>query len=145
MWLEYKDIKDKSKWISVSKLTHATNLVSDFHIIYLAKPSLLPLSWSNCYNSFLASIYFQQKYFFLSIFCLFFCYSDLTPVSAYFFFSVCWTFTSILYFFNYSILFLTHIVRYKTTKKTHNSVVITNKTNYSSKRQTIRYNLTSPH
>ena len=83
---------------------------------------------------------FNRNIFFLSIFCLFFCYFDLTPVSIYFysvFFSVCWTFTSILYFSNHFILFLTHIVRYKTTKKTHNSVVITNKTNYFSKRQTI--------
>ena len=91
---------------------------------------------------------FNRNIFFLSIFCLFFCYFDLTPVSIYFysvFFSVCWTFTSILYFSNHYILFLTHIVRYKTTKKTHNLVVITNKTNYFSKRQTIRYNLISPH
>ena len=43
IWLEYEDTKDKSEWIPVSKLTHATNLVSYFHIIYPTKPSLLPL------------------------------------------------------------------------------------------------------
>ena len=43
IWLEYEDTEDKSKWIPTSKLTHATNLVSDFHIAYSAKPSLLLL------------------------------------------------------------------------------------------------------
>jgi len=44
IWLEYEDTEDDSEWISASKLTHASNLVSDFHITYLAKPSPLPLS-----------------------------------------------------------------------------------------------------
>ena len=43
IWLEYEDTEDKSKWIPTSKLTHATNLVSDFHIAYSAKSSLLLL------------------------------------------------------------------------------------------------------
>jgi len=43
IWLEYEDTGDKSEWIPVSKLTHATNLVSDFHITYPAKPCPLPL------------------------------------------------------------------------------------------------------
>jgi len=47
IWLGYEDTGDKSKWISASKLTYATDLVSDFHITYPAKPSLLPLSWSH--------------------------------------------------------------------------------------------------
>ena len=37
--LGYKDIKDESKCISISKLTHTTDLISDFHITYSAKLS----------------------------------------------------------------------------------------------------------
>ena len=44
IWLEYKDTGDKSEWIPVSELSHAANLVSDFHIAYLAKSGPLPLS-----------------------------------------------------------------------------------------------------
>jgi len=44
IWLEYKDTGDKSKWIPVSELTHAIDLVSDFHIAYPAKPGPYPLS-----------------------------------------------------------------------------------------------------
>ena len=43
IWLGYKDTEDKSEWISISELTHAANLVSDFYITYSAKPSPLPL------------------------------------------------------------------------------------------------------
>ena len=48
IWLGYEDTGDEYEWITVSKLIHTINLVSDFHIIYPAKPSLLPLSWSPC-------------------------------------------------------------------------------------------------
>ena len=48
IWLGYEDTGDKSKWIPASELSHAADLVSDFHIIYPAKPSPLPLSWSCC-------------------------------------------------------------------------------------------------
>ena len=48
IWLGYEDTRDKSKWIFASELSHAVDLVSDFHIAYPAKPSPLPLSWS-CY------------------------------------------------------------------------------------------------
>jgi len=44
IWLGYEDTGDKSKWILASKLTHATDLVSDFHITYPAKPGPLLLS-----------------------------------------------------------------------------------------------------
>ena len=44
IWLGYEDIGDKSEWIPISKLTHAADLVSDFHIAYSTKPSSLPLS-----------------------------------------------------------------------------------------------------
>jgi len=44
IWLGYEDTGDKSKWIPTSKLTHATDLVSDFHIAYPTKPGSLPLS-----------------------------------------------------------------------------------------------------
>ena len=44
IWLGYENTGDKFEWISISELTHATDLVSDFHIIYPAKSSPLPLS-----------------------------------------------------------------------------------------------------
>jgi len=44
IWLEYEDTGDESEWIPVSKLTHAADLVSDFHITYPTKPGSLPLS-----------------------------------------------------------------------------------------------------
>ena len=44
IWLGYEDTEDESKWILVSKLTYATDLVSDFHITYPTKPGPLPLS-----------------------------------------------------------------------------------------------------
>ena len=44
IWLGYEDIGDESEWIPASKLSHAVNLVSDFHIAYSAKPGPLPLS-----------------------------------------------------------------------------------------------------
>ena len=44
IWLGYEDTGDESKWIPVSELTHATDLVSDFHIAYPTKPGPLPLS-----------------------------------------------------------------------------------------------------
>ena len=43
IWLGYEDTGDESEWISASELTHATNLVSDFHITYPANPSSLLL------------------------------------------------------------------------------------------------------
>ena len=44
IWLGYEDTGDKSEWIPTSELSHAANLVSDFHIAYPAKPGPLPLS-----------------------------------------------------------------------------------------------------
>ena len=44
IWLEYEDTRDESEWITASELTHAADLVSDFHIAYPAKPSPLLLS-----------------------------------------------------------------------------------------------------
>ena len=44
IWLVYEDTGDESKWISASKLSHAVDLVSDFHIAYPTKPGPLPLS-----------------------------------------------------------------------------------------------------
>jgi len=42
--LGYEDTGDESEWIPTSKLTHAADLVSDFHIIYPTKPGPLLLS-----------------------------------------------------------------------------------------------------
>jgi len=44
IWLWYEDTGDESEWIPTSKLTHAADLVSDFHIAYPAKLGPLPLS-----------------------------------------------------------------------------------------------------
>ncbi len=44
IWLEYEDTGDESEWIPASELTHAVDLVSDFHIAYPTKPGPLPLS-----------------------------------------------------------------------------------------------------
>jgi len=44
IWLGYQDTRDKSEWISISKLTHAANLVSDFYIVYSTNSSPLLLS-----------------------------------------------------------------------------------------------------
>ena len=39
IWLGYEDTGDESKWIPTSKLTHAADLVSDFHRPELCKVS----------------------------------------------------------------------------------------------------------
>ena len=41
IWLGYEDTGDESEWIPTSELTHATDLVSDFHIAYPTKPGPL--------------------------------------------------------------------------------------------------------
>ena len=43
IWLGYENTEDESEWIPTSKLTHAADLVSDFHITYPTKPSPLLL------------------------------------------------------------------------------------------------------
>ena len=44
IWLGYEDTRDESEWIPTSELSHAADLVSDFHIAYSTKPSPLLLS-----------------------------------------------------------------------------------------------------
>jgi len=44
IWLGYEDTGDESEWIPVSELSHAADLVSNFHIAYPTKLSPLPLS-----------------------------------------------------------------------------------------------------
>ena len=48
IWLGYEDTGDESEWIPISELSHAANLVSNFHIAYPTKPGPLPLSWKHC-------------------------------------------------------------------------------------------------
>jgi len=43
IWLGYEDTGDESEYIPTTELTYATDLVSDFHIAYLAKSGPLPL------------------------------------------------------------------------------------------------------
>jgi len=42
--LGYEDTGDESEWISILELTHISNLVFNFHIIYFNKSSPLSLS-----------------------------------------------------------------------------------------------------
>ena len=62
IWLGYEDTGDESEWISTSELTHAADLVSNFHITYPTKPSPLPLFWSRCYTCPLPLCIFQQGF-----------------------------------------------------------------------------------
>jgi len=73
IWLGYEDTKDKSEWIPTSELSYATDLISDFHIVYPTKPSPLSLSQSCC-NTCSLPLYTSNRdyYYFLSIFYLFF-------------------------------------------------------------------------
>ena len=41
IWLGYEDTGDKSECISIFELSHAADLVSDFHIAYPTNPSPL--------------------------------------------------------------------------------------------------------
>ena len=43
IWLGYKDTRDKSEWISTLELTHSSDLISNFHLAYPNKSSLLSL------------------------------------------------------------------------------------------------------
>ena len=73
IWLEYEDTRDESEWIPASELSHATDLVSNFHIAYPAKPGPLPLSWSCCCICSLSLYISNSDYFpslISSIFCL---------------------------------------------------------------------------
>ena len=54
IWLGYEDTRDESEWIPTSELSHAADLVSDFHIAYSTKPSPLLLSWICCCICFLS-------------------------------------------------------------------------------------------
>ena len=43
IWLEYKNTEEESDWLSISKLAHVSNIISNFHQAYPDKSSLLPL------------------------------------------------------------------------------------------------------
>jgi len=67
IWLEYENTENKSEWISTSELTYVINLLSNFHIIYSTKLSLL-LCHNNavyfvCFNLTLAFMYFLWGFF----------------------------------------------------------------------------------
>jgi len=73
IWLGYENTGDESKWIPASKLTHAADLVSDFHTAYPTKLGSLPLSWSCCCICSLSPCFSNGDYFpslISSIFCL---------------------------------------------------------------------------
>jgi len=72
IWLGCEDTGDKSEYISTSKLTHITDLVFDFHIVYPTKPSPLPLFWSCCCISPLPLYIFQFHWFFSILYLLIF-------------------------------------------------------------------------
>ena len=43
IWLGYEDTEDESSWLPVTELTHAPELIADFHAAYPDKPGPLPL------------------------------------------------------------------------------------------------------
>ena len=63
IWLGYEDTGDESEWIPASKLTHAADLVSDFHIAYPTKPGPLLLSWTCCCICSLSPCFSNRDYF----------------------------------------------------------------------------------
>jgi len=107
IWLGYEDTGDESEWISTSEFTHATDLVSDFHITYPAKPGPLPLSWSYYCICPLPPHIFNRDFpsLILSIFCLLILINSQLPHTFWSFFSKLSNFFS----FKYLISLLTHL------------------------------------
>ena len=66
IWLGYENTRDESEWIPIFKLTHTTNLVSNFHIAYPAKPSSLPLFWIHCCSYPLSPYIFNGDFSFIN-------------------------------------------------------------------------------
>jgi len=62
IWLGYEDTGDESEWIPISELSHAVDLVSDFHIAYPASPVLshysdYAVAFILCLRTFLMGIF----------------------------------------------------------------------------------------
>ena len=112
IWLGYKDTGDKSKWISTSELTHAVDLVSDFHITYPTKSGPLPLFWSRCCICSLFSYFSNRDYFpslISSILCLLILINPQLPHTF-------WGFLFNLqtsFHFNSCLILLTHLIHRK--------------------------------
>ena len=112
VWLGYKDTGDKSKWISTSELTHAVDLVSDFHITYPTKSGPLPLFWSRCCICSLFSYFSNRDYFpslISSILCLLILINPQLPHTF-------WGFLFKLqtsFHFNSCLFLLTHLIHRK--------------------------------
>jgi len=66
IWLGYEDTGDKSEWIPILELIHASNLVANFHIAYPTKPSPLSLSWLHCCTCLLSPWIFQWGFSFIN-------------------------------------------------------------------------------
>ena len=103
IWLEYEDTGDESKWIPASELTHAVDLVSDFHIAYPAKPSPLPLSWTHCCICSLSLCISNGNFPSLisSIFCLLIFINPQLPRTFWGFFSNFFSFQFLLFLLTY--------------------------------------------
>ena len=114
IWLGYEDIGDESEWITMSELSHAADLVSNFYITYSAKPGSLPLFWTCCYICSL-SLCISNRNFpsfnFFSIFCLLIFINPQLPCTFRGFFS---NFIS----FQFLLFLLTHLIH----KKKKNSI-----------------------
>ena len=105
IWLGYEDTGDESKWIPASELTHAMDLVSDFHIAYPTKPGPLLLSWTRyciCSLSLCISNGDFPSFNFFSIFCLFISINPQLPHTFWGFFSELSNFFSFNSYFSYS-------------------------------------------
>ena len=105
IWLGYEDTGDESEWIPTSELTHATDLVSDFHIAYPTKPGPLLLSWTHCCICSL-SLCISNRDFpsfnFFSIFCLLIFINPQLPRTFQGFFSELSSFFLFNSYFSYS-------------------------------------------
>ena len=111
IWLGYEDTGDKSEWIPASELSHAVDLVSDFHIAYPTKPGPLPLSWSCCCICSLSPCISNRDFpsLILSIFCPFIFINPQLPHTF-------WGFLFKLqtsFHFNSCLFLLTHLIHRK--------------------------------
>ena len=105
IWLEYEDTGDEFKWIPTSKLTHAADLVSDFHIAYPTKPGPLLLSWTRCCICSLSPCISNRDFplfNFFSIFCPLIFINPQLLHTFWGFFSELSNFFSFNYYFSYS-------------------------------------------
>ena len=109
IWLDYEDTGDKSEWIAISELIHAADLVSDFHIAYLAKPGPLSLSWTCCCICSLSPCISNRDFSFIN-FLAYSVHLFLLTLSLCALFGVFFSELSNLFPFNSYFFLLTHLI-----------------------------------